>query len=232
VLISCEHGGNRIPAHYKPLFAGYARLLESHRGYDMGALQLAREFAAQLGAPLFYSTTSRLLVDLNRSRRHRDLFSEATRRAPAGVRAAVLRQYYNPYRTDVENRVAAAVRAGYRALHLSCHSFTPTLAGIERRADIGLLFDPDRESEARLCAAWQAELQRARPDLVVRRNYPYRGVSDGLVTYLRHEFSRRDYMGLEVEVNQSRVVDSAPEWRRLRRILVITFMAALSDAHP
>lgn len=227
MLFSCEHGGNRIPAEYKPLFAGYAKRLESHRGYDIGALQLAREFAGHFEAPLFYSTTSRLLVDLNRSRRHPGLYSEATRRAPAEVRAALLKRYYDPYRTDVENGVAAAVEDGYRAVHLSCHSFTSQLAGTVRRADVGLLFDPARDREAALCAAWQAELQRSRPELVVRRNYPYRGVADGLVAYLRRRFNGRDYIGIELEVSQRHALGEAARWRSLRRVLIETFAAAL-----
>ena len=41
-LITCEHGGNRIPPRYRDLFAGCEALLQSHRGYDPGALTLAR----------------------------------------------------------------------------------------------------------------------------------------------------------------------------------------------
>jgi predicted N-formylglutamate amidohydrolase len=226
-MFSCEHGGNRIPAGYQPFFAGYAKMLQSHRGYDIGALQLAREFAAHFRAPLFYSTTSRLLIDLNRSRGHSGLYSEATRRAPPEVRAAVLKRYYDPYRTDVENGVAAAVERGYRALHLSCHSFTSRLGGAMRRADVGLLYDPAREREGALCAAWQAALQRSRPELVVRRNYPYRGVADGLVTFLRRRFNERDYIGIELEVNQRHPLGETAHWRSLRRALIECFAEAL-----
>ena len=66
VVISCEHGGSRIPGRYRHLFAGRAALLESHRGWDPGALVMARALSRGLRAPLFASTTSRLLVDLNR----------------------------------------------------------------------------------------------------------------------------------------------------------------------
>ena len=34
IVITCEHGGNRIPALYRGLFHGQRRQLESHRGYD------------------------------------------------------------------------------------------------------------------------------------------------------------------------------------------------------
>jgi predicted N-formylglutamate amidohydrolase len=62
--------------------------------------------------------------------------------------------------------------AGRRQLvvRLSRLSFTPMLDGEVRDADVGLLFDPRHEAEARLCAAWQSALLAR--DLRVRRNYP------------------------------------------------------------
>src|SRR4030081_1301042 len=62
-IITCEHGGNRIPAPYRRLFRGRRVLLDSHRGYDPGALVMARALARAFRAPLVTSTISRLLVD-------------------------------------------------------------------------------------------------------------------------------------------------------------------------
>src|SRR3569623_2690779 len=93
-LISSEHGGNRIPARYRALFDGHAELLGSHRGYDAGALRLARELAQALDAPLFAATVSRLLIDLNRSLLHPQLYSEAPRPASEAVRREIWQRYY------------------------------------------------------------------------------------------------------------------------------------------
>ena len=82
LLITCEHGGNRVPARYRHMFRGRQRQLETHRGYDFGALVMAREIATRFSAPLIASTVTRLLVDLNRSVGHRDLHSNATRIQP------------------------------------------------------------------------------------------------------------------------------------------------------
>ncbi len=82
-LITCEHGGNRIPTAYRRLFRGQKALLGSHRGYDPGALVMAKALARALNAPLVSSAVSRLLVDLNRSIGHPQLFSAATRGVPA-----------------------------------------------------------------------------------------------------------------------------------------------------
>ena len=70
LVITCEHGGNRIPVPYRDLFRGQQRQLASHRGYDPGALVMGRALAAAFAAPLVVSTVSRLLVDLNRSVGH------------------------------------------------------------------------------------------------------------------------------------------------------------------
>src|SRR5688572_18373600 len=65
LLVSCEHGGNRVPAAYAPLFADAADVLATHRGYDLGALEVARAFGRRLGVTPVTATTTRLVVDLN-----------------------------------------------------------------------------------------------------------------------------------------------------------------------
>jgi len=227
LLITCEHGGHRIPAKYAPLFKAHRKALESHRGYDPGALAYARNFSAAFGAALVQSTTSRLLVELNRSPNHPQLFSEVTRILPADEREHMLQRYYYPYRLDVEARVRRAVESGRRVMHVSCHSFTPALDGIVRRADIGLLYDPARASELAFCLRWQRALKAAEAGLVVRRNYPYIGYADGLTTYLRKRFTGSVYCGIELEVNQKYPLGDAAAWRRLRKTLVATLGAAL-----
>lgn len=225
-LVSCEHGGNRVPARYRPLFRGHEDLLDSHRGYDPGALALARGLAAALGAPLVVSTVSRLLVDLNRSPHHPRLFSAATRGAPAGVRAEILERHYLPYRDEVERRVEAEASRGRRVVHVSAHSFTPRLNGVERTADVGLLYDPSRPGESALCAAWKAALRELAPHLRVRRNYPYAGKADGLTTHLRRRFPPRAYAGIELEVNQAIVFAGGRGWTALRRTVFAALLAA------
>jgi predicted N-formylglutamate amidohydrolase len=144
LVITCEHGGNRIPAPYRDLFHTHAHqaLLDSHRGYDPGALIMARALATTFAAPLVASTVSRLLVDLNRSVGHPSLHSEATRKAPAEVRQRILKQYYQPYRAQAERVVRQAIADHGLVIQLSSHSFTPELNGKVRAADIGLLYGP------------------------------------------------------------------------------------------
>jgi predicted N-formylglutamate amidohydrolase len=227
-LITCEHGGNRIPASYRQLFRGRRALLDSHRGYDPGALVMARALADAFRAPLVTSTVSRLLVELNRSIDHPQLFSAATRDTPAALRSQILERYYRPYRAQVERLVGQSVSRGRRVIHVSSHSFTPELNGEVRTADVGLLYHPGRRGEARLCARWKASLAASSRELRVRRNYPYAGKSDGLTSYLRRRFAPDAYVGIELEVNQGIVLAGGRRWRALRRVLVESLRTALA----
>jgi predicted N-formylglutamate amidohydrolase len=231
LLVSCEHGGNRVPARYADLFADAGALLDSHAGYDIGALTVARDIAAALGADLpvrlLYSTTTRLLVDLNRSVGHPRLHGEPVRALGDDQRRAIVERHHAPYRASAERWVAESIDRGARVVHLSCHSFTPALDGRARRADVGLLFDPRRAAEGRAVHAWRAALAEALPALRVRLNYPYRGTADGLTTALRRRFPDPAYAGVELEVNQALPTGSARDWRTLRRILATALATAL-----
>lgn len=227
LVVSCEHGGNRIPAAYRELFRSARRLLASHRGYDPGALVMAKAIARAFGAPLLASTVSRLLIELNRSPNNPRLYSEVMTRASPEVREAVFARYYLPYRAELEAAVAQACASGHPVIHLSSHSFTPKLDGAVRTADIGLLYDPARPHEAALCARWQAALRRRAPALRVRRNYPYLGSNDGLTTYLRTRFLDRLYCGIELEINQKYPRGDGETWRRLRATVIATLRDTL-----
>ncbi len=223
VLITCEHGGSRVPAAYAELFRGARDVLASHRGYDHGALELARRFARQLHAPAVFSTTTRLLVDLNRSVNHPRLFSEYGAALDTAARQEVLEKHYRPHRDRVEAIVRDAVAQGRTAVHLAVHSFTPVLDGDVRRADVGLLYDPSRRLERTLCRRWQQLLREIRPELRVRCNDPYRGTADGLTTWLRRRFDPDRYAGIELEINQSWPNGNRTAWLDLGRVLVGTW---------
>lgn len=216
LFISCEHGGNRVPDTYRKLFKGQQALLESHRGYDIGILPFAERMATHFDVPLLSATVSRLIVDLNRSVGSRTLFSELTCNLPKKERQTILQHYHRPYWQTAENSVAAIIAAGKQVLHLSLHSFTPELHGQSRNADLGLLYDPRRTAEKSLCLGWQKALTHSNPDLRVRRNYPYRGNADALVTALRKYFSPADYLGIEIEINQHLPLQCPQKWLKLQ----------------
>lgn len=226
LLLTCEHGGHRVPRAYRSLFAGHRDLLRTHRGWDGGALQVARSMARRLGVPLFAATTTRLLVDLNRSPHNPAVFSELTQQLEPEEREHLLRRYHRPH----WEHVRAAVRANRGVtLHLGVHSFTPVWKGAERGFPIGILYDTSRPRERALAIEWQGRLREHLPARAVRRNAPYRGGNDGLTTALRRELRPGSYLGIEIELNQ-RVIQDPRERRRLVPLLADTLAATWPSA--
>ena len=228
LIITCEHGGNEVPAAYAPLFGGHEALLATHRGWDPGALALARQMALALSAPLFAATTTRLLIDLNRSIGHRQLHSEATRGLTPAARREIAALYYRPHRDAVESEIAREIGAGRRVLHVASHSFTPELGGVVRQADVAWLYDPRRAGEAAFVSRWLSALRRRRPGLKLRRNYPYEGKGDGLTSLLRKRHAAEAYVGIELEVNQRFVFEGGAGWMALRRGIIESLADALA----
>lgn len=228
-LVTCEHGGNRIPADYSDRFAGNEALLQSHSAYDPGALSMARGIARQLGSPLIYSTISRLLVDLNRSLGSPRLHSENIQSLPVKDRREIVERYYLPIRARAEAVIDHAIARGECVIHISSHSFTPELDGAVRQADTGLLYDPARIGEVALCSAWQACLRAHEPGLRVRRNYPYTGKSDGFTAFLRRRFSAPEYVGIELEINQDIILKGGQAWRQRRALVIKSLAQAISQ---
>lgn len=227
LLVSCEHGGNAVPPAYAHLFDGHGDLLPTHRGWDPGALTLAERIAATLHAPLFAATTTRLLIDLNRSIGHKTLHSEATRGLPLAVRREIAAAHYRPHRDAVETAIATRIKGGARVLHVASHSFTPELNGQQRQADVAFLYDSRRPAERDWALRWQRALAQRRPDLRLRRNYPYDGKDDGLTALMRRRYAPDQYLGIELEINQRFVLEGGPPWPQLQADVITALATTL-----
>lgn len=226
-IVTCEHASNAVPMDYRRVFRGQSAVLKSHRGWDPGAFPIAEMLSSKLGVRLHTGSVTRLLVELNRSIDHPSLFSKYARRLSSNDRRMLLRRYYHPYRNRVEREVCARIERGLIVIHLSVHTFTPVLDGIRRRTDIGLLFDPHREPENRLCRAWRRTLSCAYPAMRVHLNLPYRGTSDGFTTSMRGRFDQAEYLGIEVEVGQQHVTRKQAA-AKIGRVLASTLMATIA----
>lgn len=229
VVVTCEHGGSRVPVEYRHLFRNAGRVLRSHRGWDPGALEVATHLATELKVRLFSSRVTRLLVELNRSQGHPQLFSEYTRMLDLGEKKEILTRYWHPYRDDVQQAISRQVESNRSVLHVSVHTFSAVWQGQPRRTDVGLLYDPERHREKRFCQSWQASLRAVTPQRIVHRNAPYRGTSDGLTTALRQTFSAASYSGIELEVNQRLLQSSARCRTMITTQLITTFLQTLSE---
>lgn len=224
VLVTCEHGGNLIPPRYRELFRGQKSLLATHRGYDIGALPVAKALAKAWRAPLFFATTSRLVIDLNRSLSHKTVYSQLTCDLSSDEKDRIVAQHYTPYRSMVEEWIQDRVSARKSVLHLSVHSFTPELHGEVRNAEIGLLYDPQRPLERAFAKDLDRELQRTQEIYRIRRNYPYLGYADGFQTYLRKHYSARLYAGLEIEMNQG-ITQTRPGQKSMIKVFSVALEA-------
>lgn len=210
VILSCEHAGNRVPARYHHLFAGNHDVLNTHRGFDIGIAPIARQLHKRLDCPLCLYAYTRLLIDVNRTRKASQ-FSEFSKVLSDADKQQLIDAYDRPYKNLVKQAVIEQHAYG-PVLHWSLHSFTPVLNGQQRNADIGILYDPARSGEAAYAGALQERL-RQKTGLRIRRNYPYSGNADGMTTWLRKEFRQKYYMGIEIEFNQAFLASLKPKTR-------------------
>jgi predicted N-formylglutamate amidohydrolase len=199
VILSCEHAGNKVPENLRYLFRSEPNVLETHRGWDIGAWKLAQFLSTSLNAPLLGCHTTRLLIEANRSPTSAELFSPFSSVLQDAEKEKLVRDFYLPYRNQIQNLVEQVTKP---VLHLSIHSFTPVWNGVERAVDIGILFDPERPSESNFSHRLKRGLEKALPHLITKCNEPYKGTDDGVTTWLRNILPDSAYAGIEIEVNQ------------------------------
>ena len=200
LILTCEHGGNEIPQKYASYFEEHQDVLKTHRGFDLGALEFFNHLKP-LANFVSFSKTSRLLIELNRSLHHKNLFSEFTKDLPLSAKKELINEHYLPYRNSIENKISKYINNKKLVIHLSIHSFTPVLNGVKRNCDIGLLFDSRIPLEREVAKFLKDAILTKTDDSKVRYNYPYLGKMDGFTTYLRKQFPK-NYVGIEIEINQ------------------------------
>ena len=207
LFISCEHAVNTIPKEYAHLFDAQKSVLETHRAIDFGAQEVAHHLHQSYSSGFIEAKISRLLIDCNRSIDHPHCFSEFSKPLSDSEKQTLIDKYYLPYRQQAAEWMQTQMDAGNQVLHLSVHSFTPTLNGAVRNAGIGLLYDPLRHGEKEVARLWHGTLLQQIPTYRIRMNYPYRGSSNGFTQALRKQYNEKSYLGFELEMNQTLVKD-------------------------
>jgi predicted N-formylglutamate amidohydrolase len=208
LIITCEHAGYTIPDEYSETFIVDLPTLISHRGWDPGAYHLAGEIQKAHNTDLFHFPFTRLLIETNRSIGHPDLFSEYSDMLTAADKEKLITKYYLPYRNRIRDAIKSKISTGSRVVHLSVHTFTPSIHPARRTFDAGLLYDPSRQLEKDFCSYWKNAIQSLKSGAVIYMNRPYRGTSDGLTTMFRKQFPACRYLGIELEVNQKKLLKS------------------------
>ncbi|GIX42765.1 MAG: hypothetical protein KatS3mg129_2498 [Leptospiraceae bacterium] len=206
LLITCEHGGNQIPAKFKKVIFIDNNILNSHYGYDLGALDLANFLYKNLkhnySCYFLKNQITRLLIDFNRSLNHPCLFSRYSKNLPESYKLDLLNKYHL-FRNSAKAYIESKIKYKEQILHLSIHSFTPIFKKKVRKTEIGILFDPSREEEYHF-----AKIMKKKLIYKCHFNLPYRGISDGHTQSLRQLFPKY-YIGIEIEVNQKFLNDKS-----------------------
>ncbi len=131
----------------------------------------------------------------------------------------MLVRYYHPYHQKIRSILQDNLSAKLLTIHLSIHTFTPVLDGVKRKADVGILYDPSSDSECRTADWLKKNIREQIDGIRVRRNYPYKGISDGLTAWLRKKYSYAVYCGIEIEINQKHYMEKTAIWKQLSVLL-------------
>ncbi len=176
ILLVCEHAGNAIPSQLGTLGLSPAEL-QSHIGWDIGALAVAWELANNLPGELIYQKYSRLVVDCNRPLGVPDFIPEVSAgisvpdnvRLSDAQRAQRIREIWQPFSAVIEKTFDDREQRSVPTVLVCIHSFTPTLNGVDRPWHMGLLFNHDDE----LATVLAHHLRVEAPDTVIGMNEPY-----------------------------------------------------------
>lgn len=173
-----------------------AAVLSSHRGWDAGALEIAKILAAKTRGKLFYFEFTRLCIDANRSLDNGGLRFDGTVSEKTKMKKLFLK-----YRNAISRFMKSSKRD---TLAFSIHSFTPRMKGKTRTTDIGILFRPWIRKEAELALKLKKSLQqKSSGKLAIHFNKPYRGHTDCLLNDVLDVHKRNPHVnGLFIEINQ------------------------------
>jgi predicted N-formylglutamate amidohydrolase len=224
-LIICDHASNAIPPAHGTLGLT-PEALDRHIAYDIGAAEVTRSLAAQLGAPAVLSTYSRLLIDPNRGLDDPTLVMRYSDGAIVPGNAYIdaveiahrSAQFWTPYRREIAATVDAMMATGEPPALISIHSFTPVMRSLARPWKIGLLWDRDGRITKPLVEALIAE-----PDLradEVGDNEPYDGALAG--DTIDEIATSRGLANVLIEIRQDLIAERrhAVAWaERLARVL-------------
>ncbi|MBL4767911.1 MAG: N-formylglutamate amidohydrolase [Rhodobacteraceae bacterium] len=172
ILLVCEHAGRHVPNSLE-LLGLSLDAYDLHISHDIGAENVSRRLAADLGSALVLQRYSRLVIDCNRPLGTETSIPEISDEiaVPGNIGLSApdrrLREdlIFAPFAASCLHHIAQP----HIAAAFSIHSFTPVLARQRRPWGIGFLYRSkvSRGQElADLCA-------RLWPDLVVGYNDPY-----------------------------------------------------------
>jgi predicted N-formylglutamate amidohydrolase len=218
-VIVVDHASRRIPQRLADLGLP-ASELQRHIAWDIGALEVARQVAAALDAPLLAQNYSRLVIDCNRDPKVATSIprlSETTEipgniglsdAEAAARRAEIFDPYHDRVRALLDER-----RAECRpTILVAQHTMTDVYHGKRREMHAAVLYNRDRRF-----AGLVLDSLRRETGLVVADNEPY-FVSDKTDYTIPHHGEARGVPHVEIEIRQDLVVHAAGQAEWARRI--------------
>jgi predicted N-formylglutamate amidohydrolase len=203
LIISCEHGSNKVPKKYANLFEGNELILQTPRAFDVNANHISNHLHKTLGCELVQAKITRLLIDCNHSLYHRHCFSKFSKRLPNDQKIQLIKGYYEPFHHDLEEKITQHIAQGHQVLHLSFFTFTPILHGIFLNTAISVLYDAHRHAEKEVVRMLHGILNKETPPFKIRHNYPYLGAHTYIQKTFRDKFPEQDYLGIKLGINQA-----------------------------
>lgn len=223
IILTSEHYTNKIPTELNLRIPN--KLLATHYAYDIGTKEIYEFLRKKLNCYSQHALVSRLVIDHNRSEKHKSIFSKYTQDIALEKKQQIITKYYQPYREKLSRYIQSKIKKNW-VIHISVHSFTPVLNDEIRTADIGLLYDPKRAHEKQFCQLWKDYIN-LQSGYRVRSNYPYKGINDGLTTWLRKKF-QNNYIGIELELNQKLLVDKQ-HMADLKKLVLLTLTQTMQS---
>jgi len=228
LLLVCEHAGRAIPKALGDL--GVPRqVIDSHRGWDIGAADLALALSDRLDAPLVQQRYSRLVIDCNRPpegcHAMPSLSDGAAIPGNQGLRAAARQARRQAIFAPYDAAVTEGFARHPRRLTLAIHSFTKTLGGEDRPWHAGFLARRDNATPKRL----HDHIALKAPDQVLAINQPYQ-VDDETDWFIPVHAERRGLAHCLIEIRNDglRTATDIDRWAGLLADAII----ALPELQP
>jgi predicted N-formylglutamate amidohydrolase len=226
-VLTCDHAGNRLPRCLGSLGLPECEL-QRHIAWDIGAAELTRFLALELGAFAVLQSYSRLVIDCNRPPGTEASIVEISERTripgnyelSQAQRDARAREIFQPYQERIAQELDRRQRNAVPSVLVAIHSFIPVYEGVSRPWHVGILCNRDR----RLAHA-MLSLLRADAAFVVGDNEPY-SVSDETDYTIPVHGEQRGLAHVGVEIRQDLIADEAGQrlWaKRLGQILALSW---------
>jgi predicted N-formylglutamate amidohydrolase len=209
ILLICDHASCRVPAGLKNLGLDAAALCR-HIAWDIGAAEVTRRLSKLLDAPALLTGYSRLVIDCNRQPGHPQSIPTVSDETaiPANKdldekqQEARVEAFFRPYHNTITATLAHLWRRGAAPALFSVHSFTPSMGGVARPWDAGVLWNRDPRIALPLIERLASE-----PHLTIGDNLPYSGRD--LAYSLDRHAGAAGLPNCAIEIRQDRVADAA-----------------------